>query len=178
MPNPGDAPEEKLPPVDPGAETGDDPGEVPELPASEDDSDIDLDALEAGEEPPSEEEEGTVAGELTGKSIDSVIVDEDSKIMPGATEIVFTFKENPDAFRLLVTKTGKIKYFYRGLHNTLDSSVAPMPQDDAPEDTDDMSGMVPGALGDEGDDEDIEDMPPLGQEDMPPEEKEKEEEIP
>jgi len=184
IPYAGGGSEESLPTDSPGdgAEMGDggEGGEVPELPGGEEEADTDLDAIEAGEEPPSEEEEGTVAGEISGKTIENIVVDEDSKIMPGATEIVFTFRENPDAFRLLITKTGQIKYFFRGLHNNLDAPIAPMPVDDAPED--DMGDMgggeeddLAGALGDleggggEGGGDEMEEMPPLGDEDMPPE---------
>lgn len=170
IPNPGEAPEEALPtdsPVGDGM-SGDDPGEVPELQGGDEDVDADLDALEAGEEPPSEEEQGTVAGELSGKTIESISVDEDSKIMPGATEVILTFHESPDAFRLLVTKTGQVKYFYRGLHNTLEAEVAPMPGDDAPEEPGDEMGAPEDMPPEEGGDE-FEEMPPLGDEDMPPE---------
>lgn len=166
VPSPGRAPEEPKPATSPAPEAGDEPGEPADLPAGEEEADADLDALEAGEEPPSEEEEGTVAGELSGKTIENVTVDEDSKIMPGATEIVLTFRESPDALRLLITKTGRIKYFYRGLHNDLDAPVSPMPADDTPdEEMADVTGdeeMAP--------EEPLEDMPPLGDEDMPPEE--------
>lgn len=183
IPYPGGGSEESLPtdsPVPGPDDAGGEGEEVPELPAGETDADTDLDAIEAGEEPPSEEEEGTVAGEISGKTIENITVDEDSKIMPGATEIVFTFRENPDAFRLLITKTGQIKYFFRGLHNNLDAPIAPMPVDDAPEDEmgDEMGGEeeggdLEGALGDlegGGGGDEMEDMPPLGDEDMPPEE--------
>jgi len=174
IPNPGEAPEEQLPDDSPAPEVGDmGDGPPPELAGDEEPMDQDLDAIEAGEEPPSEEEAGTVAGELSGKTIENISVDEDSKIMPGATELIITFRENPDAFRVLTTKTGKVKYFYRGLHNTLDSAISPVPEDDAPEEElpgeEDMGDMPP-----EGE-EDLEDMPPLGDDDMPPPD---EEEVP
>jgi hypothetical protein len=173
IPGPGKGSEESLPtdsPVDDEATAADD-GDIPELPTDGEEADVDLDALEAGEEPPSEEEEGTVAGELNGKTVDKISVDEDSKIMPGATEIVFTFRENPDALRILITKTGKVKYFYRGLHNSLDSVVSPVPDEDAPDDTEMETG---------DEEEELEDMTPLGTEegDMPPEELPPEEEEP
>jgi hypothetical protein len=174
IPHAGGGPEEKLPTDSPAPEVGDDEGEVPEIPGDEEPADDDLDALAAGEEPPSEEEEGTVAGELSGKTIENITVDEDSQIMPGATEIVLSFRESPDAFRLLITKTGQIKYFYRGLHNQLDAPISPMPADDVPdEEMGDLEGE-PGEEemggGEEPGGEEFEDMPPLGDEDMPPEE--------
>ena len=174
IPTAGAAPEEQLPSTSPAPEAGDDPGEPPELPGGEDEAEDDLDALEAGEEPPSEEEEGTVAGELSGKTIENITVDEDSKVVPGATEVIFTFHESPDALRIMVTKTGKIKYFYRGLHNSLDSMVSPMPAEDAPEDPEDIG------FGDEEEpiDEPLDDVEPLGDEDMPLEPTEDEEELP
>ncbi len=168
VPNPGRAPEEDLPSTSPAPEAGDEPGEPNDQPGEDDAAQADLDALDAGEEPPSEEEEGTVAGELVGKTIEDITVDDDSQIMPGSTEIVFTFRENPDALRLLLTKTGQVKYFYRGLHNNLDAPISPMPADDAPEEE------LP---GDEGGEE-LEDMSPLGDEDMSPPEEEPAEEPP
>ena len=158
VPNPGASPEEPLPSDSPAPEASDQET-PPEQGAGEDDVDDDLAALDAGEEPPSEEEEGTLAGELSGKTIQKISIDEDSKIIPGVTEIVMTFRESSDALRLLITKTGKVKYFYRGLHNALDSAVTPVPDDDAPE------NEMPGEEGEE----ETEDMSPLGAEDMPPE---------
>jgi hypothetical protein len=156
VPNPGNAPEEQLPtdsPID-GIEGGgeEEGGEDVEDGGDEDPADMDLDALLKGDEPPDEEEEGTVAGEIKDKTIEQITVDEDSKIMPGATEIIFVFRENPDAFRILVTKTGKVKYFYRGLHNSVTAPVAPMPADDAPEDEMDLLGGEEGEEGPGGDD--------------------------
>lgn len=173
IPSAGEAPEEQLPSASSAPEAGDDPGEPADLPAGEEEADIDLDALEAGEEPPSEEEEGTVAGEINGKTIENITVDDESKIMPGAKEIVFSFRENPDALRILLTKTGQVKYFYRGLHNDITAPVSPVPVEDAPDE--EMLGgeeggeEMPPEPGPEGDEE-FEDMPPLGDEDMPPEE--------
>lgn len=60
-----------------------------------------------------------VADELVGKTVQSVTVDPKSKTLPGATEIVFTWDQSPDPLKILVTKTGKIAYFFRGLHNSL-----------------------------------------------------------
>ena len=177
VPEDGEAPDDQATPGDESdvPELSDMGMETPDLEAGEDDADVDLDALAAGEEPPSEEEEGTVAGEINGKTIKDVTVNEESEVMPGATEVVFTFKENPDALRLLITKTGRVKYFYRGLHNTLGSSVSPVADDDAPENAEDLDGAE--GLPPEGEDmgapegEELEDMSPLGDEDLPQEDK-------
>ncbi len=162
VPDPDEAPEEPLPTTSPAPEVGDEPEELPtgDEPA-DDDLEADLGGEETGAEP------GTVAAELEKKTVESVSMEEDSKIMPGATEVVFTFRETPDALRLLITKTGKVKVFYRGLHNDFGSPIEQIPgEEEEPE----------GELGleeppaEELPPEETEEMPPLGPEDMPPEE--------
>ena len=166
IPDPEEAPEEPLPTDSPAPEAGDqDSGdaEAPEeLPAGEEPTDDELDAdLEDAE---SNAEEGTVAADLEGKTIESIALEEDSKIMPGAMEVVVTFRESDDALRLLITKTGRVKIFYKGLHNGFDSPVEQIPGEE-PE-------MDLGAEEEPEGEEDLEEVPPLGPEDMPPESEE------
>lgn len=173
IPSPEDAPEEPLPSDSPAPEAGDDeklPDE--ELPTGEEPTDDDLEAditddEESGAEP------GTVAAELEEKVIESVSMEEDSKIMPGATEVVVTFRDSADALRLLVSKTGKVKVFYKGLHNDFNSPVEQVPGEEDDE-------LELGPEGDEpepeSDAEELEDMPPLGPDDFGSEEPPPEEE--
>jgi len=163
IPDPEKAPEEPLPSDSPAPEAGDPAEEPEELPAGEEPADDALDADLEGDE----EEEGTVAGDIAGKTIESISMEEESKIMPGAMEIVVTFRESPDALRLLITKTGRVKIFYKGLHNGFDSPVEQIPGEE-PE-------MELGAEEPAGG-EDLEDVAPLGPEDMPGSEEEPESE--
>jgi len=176
IPAVGQGPEEALPTDSPAPEAGDeDPGlalgsgEEPELPTGDEPADDDLEADLAGDDE-SGAEPGTVAAELENKTIESISMEEDSKIMPGSTEIVVTFRENPDALRLLITKTGKVKIFYKGLHNDLNSPVEQIPGEEDEPDEDLGADEFPGeeVPVDSGDGEEMEDMPPLGDEDMPP----------
>ena len=120
-----------------------------------------------------EAEPGTVAAELENKTIESVSLEEDSKIMPGATEVVLTFQQTPDALRLLITKTGKVKIFFRGLHNDFGSPVEQIPGEEEPElgaeETPEGEMELPP-------EEEPEEMGPLGPDDMPPEDEVPEEE--
>jgi hypothetical protein len=176
-PGSSDAPEEQLPTDSPAPEAGDIGGALPdedgggELPTGDEPADDDLEADVAGDEE-SGAEPGSVAAELENKTIESVSMEEDSKIMPGATEIVLTFRENPDALRFLITKTGRIKIFYKGLHNDFASPVEQIPGD---EDTGEELGLGDEDMGDDMGDDDLEDMPPMGDEDMPPPPEEDEE---
>ena len=168
IPSPEDAPEESLPTTSPADEVGDDVGEEPEeLPTGEEPADDeladDLAGADTGAEP------GTVAAELEGKTIEAISLEEDSKMMPGSTEVVITFRESPDALRLLIGKSGKFKIFYKGLHNSFASPVEQIPGDEAPEDElgpdAELDDMDPEA--DDTEPEEYEDMPPLGDDDMP-----------
>jgi hypothetical protein len=160
-PSPEDAPEEQMPKSSPAPEVGDEPGEPDELETGEEPADADLEKDLAGEEG----EEGTVAGEIANKTVESISMEEDSKIMPGASEVVVTFKESPDALRLLITKSGRVKIFYKGLHNDFGSPVEQIPGEEPEMDlgAEEMPGEEPAP-------EEMEDMPPLGPEDMPGEE--------
>lgn len=176
-PDPEQAPEEQLPgdtPVDEPADVAAGPSPDEELPTGEEPADDELDQDVSGDEDVGPGE-GTVAAELSGKTIESVTLDEESKILPGATEVVLTFREGEDALRLLVTKTGKFKIFYKGLHNSFDSPIEQLPGEEEPEE---LGGDE--APGEEGEaippeEEPGEELPPMGAEDMPPPDEEAEE---
>jgi hypothetical protein len=57
---------------------------------------------------------------LVGKSVQSITQEPKSKVLPGAQEIVLTFDNTPDPLRILVTKTGVVKFLFRNqLHNEI-----------------------------------------------------------
>lgn len=62
---------------------------------------------------------GNIAKELEGKSIQSLTMEPKSKLMPGAQEIVLTFSQIPDPLRILIGKSGQVKFYFKGLHNKL-----------------------------------------------------------
>lgn len=100
----------------------DDP-KAKELPvADEPEADKDLEKDVAGEKDTEDAEDvtgGKIADEITGKTIQSVTMEPKSKTLPGAQELVITFKEIPDPLKVLITKTGMVKFFFKGLHNEL-----------------------------------------------------------
>lgn len=85
------------------------------------------DELEKDAEPEDGEEEedaedvtgGEIADEVQGKTIQSLTMEPKSKLMPGAQEIVITFNEITDPLRILINKSGTVKFYFRGLHNEL-----------------------------------------------------------
>lgn len=103
----GDAP--------PGPSVRDGDGTDSDAPDDADPSDddaLDTDG-DAGEEP-----SGAIANDITGKSVQGISIEPDSKILPGAREVVLTFQESTDALHILVTPTGQMKFFWRGgLHD-------------------------------------------------------------
>lgn len=67
----------------------------------------------AGEDP-----SGAINNEVSGKIIQAVTIEPQSKILPGAKEVVVSFNDSTDALRILVTATGQVKFFWRGqLHD-------------------------------------------------------------
>lgn len=89
-----------------------------EVPDTEDPAD---DNIEADQDSPSEDDAGgKLADELVGKTIQSMTMEPKSKILPGSVEVVITFNEITDPFRMLISKTGKVSFFFRNsLHNLL-----------------------------------------------------------
>lgn len=62
---------------------------------------------------------GKIASVITGKTVQSITMEPKSKIMPGAQEIVVTFNQITDPLRILIGKTGQVKFYFKGLHNEL-----------------------------------------------------------
>lgn len=94
--------------------------EVPnEQPEGEDPADDDLeDETDAEDTEEKEDDAKKLGDQLTGKAIQSVTQEPKSKVLPGAQEIVLTFDNSTEPLRILVTKTGQVKFYYAGaLHN-------------------------------------------------------------
>jgi hypothetical protein len=92
-----------------------------ELPVDDEPADAELEKDVNDPESESEEEVtgGKIADKVTGKTIQSISMEPKSKIVPGAKEIVLTFDQITDPLRVLVMKTGEVKFYFRGLHNEL-----------------------------------------------------------
>jgi hypothetical protein len=89
-------------------------GAAPEVPDEPDPADDDIEP----DDKPAEDGGGELNDELSGKTIQSLSLEPKSKLVAGAAEIVLTFNETTDPLRVIVTKTGAVKFFYRGsLHN-------------------------------------------------------------
>jgi hypothetical protein len=91
-------------------------------PSAEDpaDNELDKDAAEDdGVEKASEVTGGKIADEVQGKRIQSITMEPKSKVLPGAQEIVVQFDEIPDPLRILVNKSGVVKFYFKGIHNEL-----------------------------------------------------------
>ena len=92
----------------------DDLGDAPESPDQDvsDDEGIDQGG-NSGEEP-----SGAVNNEVSGKSIQALTIEPQSKILPGAKEVVISFNDSTDSLRILVTAAGQVKFFWRNqLHD-------------------------------------------------------------
>jgi hypothetical protein len=108
----------------PGGEV---PGDDEEKPSDEDPADTDLEKQAVGEKGADDEEDDEadvedtekVGDELVGKTIQSITANPKSKLMPGAMEIVLQFDQIPEPLKILVTKSGQVKYYFKGLHNEI-----------------------------------------------------------
>jgi hypothetical protein len=90
-----------------------------DVPAGDDPSDTELsqDAEDPAEEEP---EGGDISKEIAGRSVQSITLEPESKLMPGAKEIVVQFEEIPQPLRILIGRSGVIKYHFKGsIHNEL-----------------------------------------------------------
>ena len=89
-----------------------------DVPESPDDEKIEKDVTDP--EHNEEAEQGRVQQELEGKSIQSISFEPKSKVLPGAKEVVLTFANSTDPLKILISKSGDVKYFFKNaLHNKL-----------------------------------------------------------
>lgn len=116
----------KKPPVDLGKDKARPKDAAPpELPAPADDpadNELEDSESEIDKEDPLKDDGDTgkkLSDELVGKSIQSITQEKKSKLVPGGSEIVITFDQSPDPFRILITKSGEVKFYSHGLHNSL-----------------------------------------------------------
>jgi hypothetical protein len=168
VPSPEGAPEEALPSPEGEVPDGEAGSALP-VDGADDVSAPELPGEDEGEDAPEDmAEPGSPAEELQGKTVDSVKLEQDSKLIPGAAEVVIKFTDNPDPLRILLTKTGTFKFFYRGLHSDLSRSA------DLENGGDEPVGFD-GGDDEEYPEEDVggedlegeEDFTPMGDEDMP-----------
>lgn len=88
-------------------------------PEADDELETDVATPDDEEEDPAEITGGKIADEIAGKTIQSISMEPKSKLLPGAMEIALTFREIPDPLKILITKTGQVKFHFKGLHNEL-----------------------------------------------------------
>lgn len=94
----------------------------PEIPVDDQPADDDLEDEETGgdeEDAAEQKAKSKIADEIAGKTVQSITMEPKSKTIPGAQEIVLTFDQFPDPLKIIVTKSGKIAFYFRGLHNEL-----------------------------------------------------------
>jgi len=96
-------------------------GEDQEVPVGDDPAD---DQISKDVEEPEPEDEDDIGGDISdsivGKSVQSVTMEPESKMMPGAREITIQFESDPHPLKILLGKSGMIKFHYKGsLHNEL-----------------------------------------------------------
>jgi len=89
----------------PDAPQGEDP-DAEQDPGREDALDLDGDAGNEGS--------GEVNSFVEGKSVQSITLSDDSKVLPGAKEVILSFAQTTDALRIIVTATGKISFLVKG----------------------------------------------------------------
>lgn len=100
------------PPSTPDGEQPD----APEVPLEDEPADAALEPDVDGEE----EEQDGISKELAGKQVSSITMSKESKMMPGGVEIDIKFGKSDSPLKILIGKSGMIKFFYKGaLHNEL-----------------------------------------------------------
>lgn len=93
---------------------------------SEDPADQALDDELAGEDP---EVPGSVAADMQGKTIESIEQVDESDVVPGARELILSFDGESDKLRVIITPSGNVKYFWKGLHNDIGSTEDVPPEE-------------------------------------------------
>ena len=106
-----------------GEETGDKNAPAGEVPAGKDPSDTELSKDVEDQGDPGQEEKpegGDISNDIVGRSVQSISYSPESKMMPGASEVTIQFEEIPHPLKILIGKSGMIKYHFKGsIHNEL-----------------------------------------------------------
>lgn len=64
--------------------------------------------------------EAKLGDEVVGKTVQSITMEPKSKLVAGAQELVITFSEIADPLKIIITKSGEVRFFFRGgLHNLI-----------------------------------------------------------
>lgn len=105
-------------------------GKVPTGPRADADAETEVSPDDADEDDQSDDEvidqggnagedpSGAVNNEISGKIVQAITIEPQSKVLPGAKEVVMSFNDTTDSLRILITATGQVKFFWRGsLHD-------------------------------------------------------------
>ena len=95
------------------------PNDLPVQDETEADKDLEKDVVDQDAEDAEDVTGGKISDKITGKRIQSVTMEPKSRTLPGAQEVVITFNEIPEPLKILITKTGQVKFHFKGLHNKL-----------------------------------------------------------
>lgn len=90
-----------------------------DVPAGDDPSDTEL-SQDVEDPKDGEPEKSDISKDIEGRSIQSITLEPESKLMPGAKEIVIQFEDSPQPLRVLIGRSGAVKYHFKGsVHNSL-----------------------------------------------------------
>jgi hypothetical protein len=106
------APKSDKVPADAAPDEEEPEGEPEEVPTGDDPADDEIAADASGED--EEQTGGAISDELVGKTVQSISYEPDSKMMPGAREITIQFEQQPHPLKILIGKSGMIRYVYKG----------------------------------------------------------------
>lgn len=83
--------------------------------ADEADSEIEQDVNGDSDEDAADVTGSPLSKEIENKTVQSLTMQPKSKILPGAQEIEIQFSNSPDPLKILVSKTGAVKFFYKSV---------------------------------------------------------------
>lgn len=125
----GQSDDPPMPPADKQPKNMQDPAgevpepDIPEEPLSEPEEPVDTGDDMADDElddMPDEDPGSELAAEISGKVLTGVQDIKKSKTLPGARELVMTFKDSNQPLRVLITRSGDVKFLFKGkLHNSI-----------------------------------------------------------
>ena len=98
-----------------------------ELPGDEemaaDNADADADEMDAidpeGDAGTEEDVDSPVNDQVAGRTVESITLEPESQLLPGAREIVLTFGDSPDVLRILVDDVGNIVFNLNGQNHDI-----------------------------------------------------------
>jgi hypothetical protein len=62
----------------------------------------------------------SLSKDVEGKTVQSIVLEEKSKVIPGAKEVVIAFNDTPEPLKIIIQRNGNVSFIFKGVRHAVE----------------------------------------------------------